>query len=292
MKLVLAFSLLVCSFLAQAKELKVLSWNVYMVPQPAKFTHQGKRSEEIARQLSQLDYDILLFQEAFDGGFRKKMEKALGDTYPHSHYLKKRGLLPLVGSGLFVMSKHPYKVLENIYFNDCKAGDCHAKKGASFIEVELPGKKLMQFGLTHLQSGRAEKKQEVRQKQLKQIKEALQRIQKPGVPQFLAGDLNIDYNNSEAQEFALMTDLLEMNTAPLSGDLDYTGGFPIECYSRESSDYKWIDHMLIDNRTRDLSIELQAREFHGPIKDKMCPLSDHHALEAIIQLPQEVSDLN
>lgn len=92
------FPLILC-----AEEIKVLTWNVFMIPQPLNFTRQKDRSTIIAEQLSNTDYDVIFFQEAFSKGARKRFKKCLAEIFPHQLEPKGgRKVYHVLGSGLFV----------------------------------------------------------------------------------------------------------------------------------------------------------------------------------------------
>lgn len=63
--------------------LKMLSWNIYMLPPMLKFTGKKKRSIHIANQLLTTDYDLIVFQEAFHRGARRRMVKRMQTDYPY-----------------------------------------------------------------------------------------------------------------------------------------------------------------------------------------------------------------
>ncbi len=182
-----------------AADLKVLSWNVFMLPKPIKISWQNYRTKLISEQLSGTDYDVMFFMEAFTGSFHSAMRKKLKSQYPYDYYLKKKNLIyPVMGSGVFVMSKHPFKVLDRDYYQHCGRADCHASKGVLLIEMQLPNGKTAQFASTHLQSGK--KYGATRMKQIHQVKAVLERHARAGIPQFFLGDLNIDRFHPEFQQ--------------------------------------------------------------------------------------------
>ncbi len=257
-----------------AYDFKVLSWNVYMLPKPIKNSMQKTRSGIIPGQISQSDHDLIFMQEAFMKSFRNKMRDGLAKTHPHTYYLKNnRFPIPVFGSGLFVLSKFPLRLIDHIYYTSCASADCLASKGAAMIEITLPDNQLIQVVNTHLQAtvgaGR------IRMKQLGQIHRMLLRNKKENVPQFLIGDLNIDIHQPE---FQMGLNLLGMNYAQLTGPILNTGGRPNECF-KSGSTLDWIDHMWFDNYSI-TSSEMRVRLFEFQRRGKTCPLSDHHAIEA------------
>ena len=105
-------------------DVRVLSWNVYMLPSPIKNSLQHSRDIAIPELLKDSDYDIMFFQEAFTYKFRQSMIKRLSDKYPHNYYLKGSKFISAFGSGVFVMSKHPFTVLDKITYKACSGADC------------------------------------------------------------------------------------------------------------------------------------------------------------------------
>ena len=63
--------------------LKVLSWNIYMLPPLAKFTGKQRRARKIGELLKNSDFDIFVFQEAFHGAARRKIWRRLKDNFPY-----------------------------------------------------------------------------------------------------------------------------------------------------------------------------------------------------------------
>ena len=51
-------------------QLKVLSWNIYMLPYISLFNHNGDRAKAIVAKLHDSDYQIIVFQEAFSSKCR------------------------------------------------------------------------------------------------------------------------------------------------------------------------------------------------------------------------------
>ncbi len=269
--LILFFLLPVSVF---AYDFKVLSWNVYMLPKPIKFSLQNTRSEIIPAQIKQTNYDLIFMQEAFMGSFRNKMRTALKATHPNTYYLKNHKFpIPVFGSGLLVLSKFPVKLIDHIYFLHCTTADCLASKGAAMMEIMLPDQQLVQVVNTHLQATKGAGA--IRMKQLGQIHQMLIRNRKEGVPQFLIGDLNIDVHEPE---FQMGLALLGMNNAVLTGPILNTGGRPNECF-KTGHDFEWIDHMWFDNYSI-TSSEMRVKLFEFERNGKICPSSDHHAIEA------------
>ncbi len=265
---------------AHAADLKVLSWNIFMLPKPVKNSLQKVRAKVISNQLKDSDYDLMFFQEAFTDSIRKELTKSLGKDFPHQHYMKRDGKIKHVfGSGLFVMSRYPFKVLDKVYYKNCKGADCYAAKGSFLIEATLPSGKVVQFAPTHLQS--LESTGAMRLSQLEQLNSMLREHKKSDVPQIVLGDLNID---SVEPEFGPALKLMGMVPTPIVGPIQHTNGRINDCYGSPGKNKEWIDHFWVTDSLKSNRSTMQVRNLDFVYKGKICPTSDHHAIEAEIFL--------
>ncbi|MFL5785352.1 MAG: endonuclease/exonuclease/phosphatase family protein [Bacteriovoracaceae bacterium] len=273
-KLVILFTLTMS--VAQAADLRVLNWNTYMLPWPIKDSNQKIRTPVIAEALKGEDYDFVFMEEAFTGSFRDKVGKILKSEYPHQYYLGNyRILVPYFGSGVFVLSKHAFKVIDKVYYKkNCEASDCMAAKGAVLIESVLPSGRKIQIASTHLQS--KEDAGPIRLEQMKQVKAMLDKNKKKGVPQFFIGDLNTDVTEPE---FPKGLEIMGMNATQLTGAYDHTN--VIDCYKKPTADKEWIDHMWVDKDTQLKDSSISVRPISYEYKGKLCNASDHYAIEGV-----------
>lgn len=180
-------------------ELKILSWNIYMLPILIRRSGQVKRAEIIAEQLKSSEYDVIVFQEAFNHKARKKMWSIIKEAFPYQAGPLNNADKPIanLNGGIWIVSKQPLNVLGEIEFNDCKGLDCVALKGAMLVEV-TKGDRTYQVMGTHLQADEGESRDLIRKKQCEQIRdELLAPNAKDHVPQILCGDFNISSNNQE-----------------------------------------------------------------------------------------------
>lgn len=273
--LLIALIAILFPVIALSSDVKLLSWNVYMLPKPIKSSFQKERDKAIPEILKGSDYDIMFFQEAFTGGFRKQMIKELSAEYPHHYYLKRAGnLFTVFGSGVFVMSRYPFKILDQIRYKKCSGADCYATKGTFIAEVTFPSGKTVQFAPTHLNSQR--ENGVIRATQLLEIKELFKRHAKPGVAQVLLGDLNID---GGAPEFFEALETLQMSPTALTGPIKTTSARVNDCFKTPKTAH-WLDHVWVSREHFGLQSTLQVVPTESEIKGKLCPLSDHHAVEA------------
>lgn len=284
--------LLMFSIEAFAQNLSVLTWNTFLVPPPVNSTKQEERANLIANKLKTIGDDIIFFQEAFMDSKREQIIHELASVYPYVAIPKKgHGLFQLTGSGLFIVSKYPMKVLDQVVFDDCADSDCLASKSAIMVELTIPdghNEKTIQMINTHLQAWNGPQEIAIRKKQLLQIKEMMSNNAKVGVAQVLVGDLNI--NGKLEAEYINSLILMEMTSAHLEGRLDSSNGFSTsDCFENPggSPEGEWIDHMWLNSNGTDT--EIHAKKIVpilGLLGTKLCPLSDHHAVRAQIEVKQ------
>lgn len=285
MKFLLILCLLPLSSVAQ--EIKVLTWNTFLIPPPWNTTKQKERATIMAEKLPTLGYDVLFFQEAFYNKQRKRIIKGLSQTHPYIAIPKKSfNLRQFQDSGLFIASKYVMKVLDQVIFKDCAKSDCLATKSAILVELTLDNNKKIQMINTHMQAWNEPKTVAVRKKQLLQIKEMMKANLKPEVPQILVGDLNI--NGKTGPEYAASIAMMEMTSTPLEGELTATNGFSTKgCFKNPggSKDSEWLDHLWLNaNGTKTKILSKMVVPMIGQLKSGVCPLSDHFAVAAIIKL--------
>ena len=284
MKFLLITLFFLVSSMTHAEELKILSWNIFMIPKPVNMTYQKERSVQIVEQLKNSTYDILFFQEAFAASARKRLMKNLSQNYPHMIVTSGKKFGTLQSSGLMVFSKHPARKIAEKVFRDCTKSDCLARKSALLVEIDLPSGKKFQFINTHLQAWSTPAAIEVRRKQLMDIQQLLSQYKLPGVPQYLVGDLNVD--GLIPDEFQSSLALLSMEASRLTGDIQTTNGFKVGCYKIPGSETQgeWLDHLWFDPKENHKPSLSRVIPMYGDVKGKLCPLSDHHAVESIIPL--------
>ena len=70
----------------EGHQLKILSWNIKMLPTPYGWLLQRQeRADNIIQFIKELDlYDIIFFQEAFSGSIRRKIYSELESIYPYA----------------------------------------------------------------------------------------------------------------------------------------------------------------------------------------------------------------
>ena len=185
--------------------------------------------------------------------------------------------LAKANSGVWVVSKIPLQPLEELSYCDCKGTDCWARKGALILEGKWLGKTFQIIG-THLQSAGD---YAVRKSQIKELyAQLLEKFKKPGVPQFICGDLNI---NSTDNDYKDMLSTLHAEDGELSGNQKTT--FDSEKNDLANGSIKnQIDYILLrSNGSLVKSIKRQVSIFQKSWCSKKKDLSDHYAIEADIK---------
>lgn len=271
-----------------SEELRILSWNIFMLPLSL-FPKSGQleRAEAIVEQLKNSAYDVVVFQEAFEKKARQILREGLSETFPFQAGPGENGFLKF-NSGVWILSKFEFSLIESIRFNTCRVADCMSKKGAILVELAKNGK-LFQIVGTHLQ---AENFPEVRKQQFIDIyQKLLKPFEKENVPQFIAGDLNTPFDDKE--NYVEMLDLLQAEDhAPrlrksALKELITWGGEDNDLFAKDSKRTpQLLDYILIRHNgkkpawiERTIEIFRQAWNFDKSKKD----LSDHYAVAAVIR---------
>ncbi len=273
---------------APGDTLRVLSWNIYMLPKPL-ITGQFMRVPKIVETLKRSNYDVLCLQEAFVKRVERRLKTDLAAEYPYFANLPVyRKPLKAANSGIVVMSKHPIRFAHGILYDEATGIDKTAQKGALLVEIEINGKPV-QVVSTHLQSGNYKRSQRIRDRQYLQIYERLLKpFERPGVPQIVAGDMNTEQRDSVRYRRMLRT-LKAKDTNPKSKECSYNGGV-CDLVGKSDRNYKeYIDYVLYrTNRALIRPVAGRVKRFMadwcGPTLGRKRDLSDHFAVEAVFVL--------
>lgn len=265
---------------AAGKELKILCWNIYMLPRFALHTGKRKRAREIVKTLPFENYDIIVFQEAFHGDARRIIKRGLKELYPYRiGPANRRYFWIKTNSGVWMLSKIPLTQIKQIKYKDCEGfDDCFAHKGALLVEGEFEGQKFQLLG-THIQAGGP---YPVRQSQYEQIRNLIDTYKQDGVPQILAGDFNMGKDNGEP--YAEMLKTLDIEEYEPDGELKFTASSLNDI--RGGKDDRLIDFIFYrPNGLSPLKLIRNVKRFatKTPCFKKYCDLSDHFAVEAILK---------
>ncbi len=269
--------------------LKVLSWNVYMLPMklpsPKVKTGQQERTDSIMKLLNNSDYDILVLQEVFDKRIRRRFRAELADEFPYRYGPAFVGKGIKTNSGLFVASRYPMTVIDSIRFEECKGVDCSGRKGALMIEVEKDGI-TYQLMNTHMNSGGGQKFRDVRLKQYVQLyNDLIKKYEKPGVVQLLCGDFNT--RKREWHYYEEMLKRLDCQDGDVTNERKLTFDDLNNSLIKKEIEISVLDYILLRQngvRIKNMERRIQTFRANWHKKGKHTDLSDHYAMEMHIVL--------
>jgi endonuclease/exonuclease/phosphatase family metal-dependent hydrolase len=270
-------------------KLKVLTWNVQMVPRIGSMFSsslrkmQEERTEWIIEHIEKSDYDIILLQECFDNKFIDAAQERLERKYPHS-ILPDRPHWYKLSNGLMILSKYRLEKIENIVFKKLSQSDIFTAKGAVLVKVSLDTQSLFIVN-THLQADYDEKKyQEIRKEQLASIQKELieKHLNGEDSKLLVAGDLNIEENlesleyKSLAKEFRLKDWVYDFFKKP-STSFDQKN-----FWNKEYKQSYRLDYFLANFTSKlfKISIEKPKKLFGNDEID----LADHYGISAEFSL--------
>jgi len=271
----------------ESSDLKILSWNIYMLPYISLFNNNGERAKVIAHTLENSNYQVIVFQEAFSSKCRNILAANLAKEYPYQYGPANRNHLPFrTNSGLWVVSKIPLKELGQIQFSLSKGFDAVARKGAVLFQGTFQGTKF-QLLTTHLQ---ADGLHAVRAKQCDEIKDhLLNKYFVQDVPQLICGDFNIDMDDSSS--YQQMLQALDAKNGELSGNVKVTyDEVNNNLAHNPNGKRRIIDYVLVRNSELIHKIERKVQTFYALVGGKKTNLSDHYAMEFSVNFNNYVAN--
>lgn len=256
-----------------------------MIPPTIFKSCQCERTVYISDIVKEWNADVIVFQEAFQKKARKLIWERIKDVYPYETGVPESGFLQ-THSGVWIVSKYPIVRKESIVFKDKKGSDRFARKGATFIEIDMNGRKIQVIG-THVQSG--SEYQGIRNLQFHQMIDQLgNKYMDFTIPQFIVGDLNTDYQlYKEYRNMLMILDAAEIKHV----------GEPFSWNGKENNlgakffgtHQEIIDYILVRNQHIMLA-NIFKEEIYSPItRDAVCKrgfkaMSDHYPVMAEIEL--------
>lgn len=275
----------ISTFTANGNSLKILSWNIFMLPRFIMRTGQSKRAYEIVNVLKEEDADIIVFQEAFDTNAREIIRKGLSSYFPFESGDPPKNTLYKTNSGIWIISKIPFIVVKNMYFTHGKGPDWFACKGATLIQSQKNGFDFQLIG-THLQSDFGGKQsQKIRKIQCEQIRnELIEPYAEEGVPQLLAGDFNTIHHESE--KYNQILNILQAKQFLLQGEHTFSYDHTInDLIKGEKEIPQLIDYILYTDKEDHPKLDacMFINVFRKQWRQKSHDLSDHFAIAGIFQ---------
>jgi endonuclease/exonuclease/phosphatase family metal-dependent hydrolase len=258
---------------ANNHQLKILTWNIYMLPFCSKMHQNCKRAMAIAREIPAYNYDIIVFEEAFDRRARKILRDQLKGYFPFIYGPANESSFSIrTNSGIWI----PLRQLEQIKFKNRFGIDALARKGAVLFEGEWQGQSFQLLG-THLQNNSPDS---VRYGQCHEIAhKLLRKYAKSDIPQIVCGDFNIEF--ADKVNYSKMLNILDAENGSLKGDLQTSfDEVDNKLAKKDNGKKQLIDYVLVRNFKSIKYIERKVFVLKGCIKDIVSDLSDHYGIEA------------
>jgi endonuclease/exonuclease/phosphatase family metal-dependent hydrolase len=272
--------------------LRLLTWNIQMLPFPAPPHGKTKRARAIAELLHQERHDVVVFQEAFKRRSRRILRRELKGSFPfQTNVLNKKVVSIKVSGGVMIFSRHPIDSVHEIRYTKRTGYDKLSRKGAVLAEINFRGKAIQVVG-THLQAFGTD---DILISQFSQMrKELLDPHARFGVPQFLLGDFNtrkvppvpsgMSGDSPMPQtRYTTMLQTLQAEDGELAGELQYTMDRPNNDLTERSRNARLVlDYILVRPADFPLSIHRRVRIFRKQWHKDHQDLSDHFGLEAVV----------
>lgn len=267
-------------------QLKIMSWNIYMLPRLFFHTGQIKRAAKIAEVLKEeTKLDVIVFQEAFVKKSRNIIYELLKDSFPDQSGAPRKNSLWKSSSGVWVLSKTPLTVKKQIFFKHAKGSDRLACKGAMLLESMKDSVKFQLLG-THLQSDlKYQQVEKVRKTQYDQMRtELLEPFYVEGVIQLLTGDFNTI--KSDSVNYCSMISSLNADTCQLCGNQNYSFDYSKNDFIKGQQGVpQLIDHIFMrSGNKKTVEGKMTVKIFQRKWSKKHSDLSDHYAVTGTITL--------
>jgi len=285
----------------------MITFNVMMLPGAS--GKDIKRAKKIVAAILKEGYDIVCLQELFDEDVRKVFRRGLRPTLPHIIDKCEDGGWFRQDSGLFFASK--YKIMNHLFeaYWDYAGTDGLAEKGISMSRINLnpvlEGVSLVVFN-THLQSDKnLGENQAVRRRQIRQIRNMFRQCfcLKDNLDKTAAvfmGDLNIEGDSPEyirmIEELESIRDLYRNKNIRLKG---YTWDHKVnKMIPRKNKEQLRLDYIFAVDKAPDYQgrklrkITCTASKVQKFGCNNNKGLSDHFAVEAVVNLPGSPLTMN
>jgi phospholipase C len=261
--------------------LKLLSWNIQMLPTALDFASdklkkgQTLRAPWIIEYLNERDYDIVVLQEVIDQKITAQLKDGLKRQYPYLVAVDAKQGLAGCSGGILFASRIPLKYVTHIVYKNITGVDRLAEKGCLLIEANRDGVRFQIAG-THLQAG----DDATRDKEFVEIgNEIIAPYKQQGVPQLLVGDMN---DATTEEPYRLLLETTEMQDFPLDDPHPFTVDGR-NSWNRPDKRGKHIDHVLLNPRGTASTIVRQTvqrarRQHNGNTID----YADHYGVIAEI----------
>ena len=262
-------------------ELKILTWNLFLLPPIVPVAGRMTRTEKIIEVLNESDYDLMVFQEAFHRKAVGKLKAGIQQKFPYQYgpfFETKKAFR--TSSGVLICSKFPLEILDSVLFQAKNGIDKMANKGAVIV-LGMKNGKAFQVITSHMQSD--PQNDAVRAAQFTAMKKMADKHTKNNTPQIFAGDFNTERTNTAA--YLEMQTILSAKDGLLSSLLTDTYDGKTNKIARgtwkaASTNFNYI--LLKENNAKIFSVKRNLKAFKRKWKKGNEDLSDHYALDCVI----------
>jgi endonuclease/exonuclease/phosphatase family metal-dependent hydrolase len=225
-----------------ANSFNVLTYNIWGLLPGIEAKNTYDRFHSIAHMMT--GYDAIVFQEAHDLASTAYFQNHIKSEYPYITKIPFQ-LGRVLNGGVFIASKWPIEVEDNIVFQACIAEDCLASKGAVYARINKLGKPYNLFG-THVRAYTTAKDIANRFEHLAELKAFKDSKALPSnEPVIYAGDFNVDKINFPAERDDLMN-VLNASEPVSNGDYPYSYAGSVNIYADDQYD-EYLDYVLYSN---------------------------------------------
>jgi endonuclease/exonuclease/phosphatase family metal-dependent hydrolase len=238
MKYLLLFAIIISSFLTNGnvhakdeQSYKLLVLNTWMIP----FLRKMPKTRSVLIGKNSQDYDFVMFQEVFGRRQRKLITRHINRGEDRFYNRYQTTPFAKINSGLFNHSK--FRIISSSFkrFSRCGGAQCWSGKGLLHTRVRLADGSEMDIYNTHLQPFGSETK--LREHQMGEILEHIERTNGADRPAILTGDFNISGGGSE---YVTVNERLNLNgffdawTTLNQNDPGYTWDSNINTWSQKT----------------------------------------------------------
>jgi endonuclease/exonuclease/phosphatase family metal-dependent hydrolase len=266
---------------------RLLTWNIQMLPTLVSFASESLQKKQhlrapwIIEYLREGNYDIVVLQEVLDPKITEQIKRELKQSYPHIVApASKAGIAGTTG-GILFLSKLPIKYVTHNVFKNISGIDRLAEKGCVLVEIDLNGCRCQIAG-THLQAG----DEKMRELEFAEIAtDILGPYGKPGLPQILAGDMNVAPQlDRKGSSFEKLLTTTNMTAFPLNDERPFTVD-STNSWNHHLRVPRHIDHVLLNSQGTKSTITRQTiirptKEHRGETID----YADHYGVVAEISI--------
>ncbi len=265
--------------------LKILSWNIHMLPYFYVFTKtkKRKRAKLIIEEFKNRDYNIILIQEAFHRKIRNRIKRKLKKKYPYAYGPPNKQYFRIqTNSGLLVLSDRPLIEKSSVQFTESYSWDNRmARKGAQLVQGEFNGH-IFQIINTHTEGTPVI----INNSQFHEIYDGLiQPYEQKNIPQIIAGDFNCNMKNED--QFSQMLNLLHVTDTIPHQDIRYN--------EKNKILKEGIDHIFIRKNMSKVNVTKYRKLLIGfdwiqgrkKIFKKTVGYSDHYPVDMHLVFPKQ-----